>query len=183
MPPTSSRDVVQSRTTLMAHDRAHRTFDLVETACLIRGAIARTFRPMFPDTRFSVRVSRFAGGTAIAVKWTDGPTEVRVRALLEPFRAFEDSVDGPRVYRTTFYEGRPCRYASAYLTGSRLISEAFLAECIRAVADEPLSPEMPGVTPETVRYRMGWRRAVATDAVPSRSGAEAHLVDEVTALG
>lgn len=51
--------------------------DIVEIARRIR----RQLRSEFPGVKFSVRTSRFSGGSSIDVKWTDGPTEKQVKPV------------------------------------------------------------------------------------------------------
>ena len=55
--------------------------DVVEVAKLIR----RALKMAFPGTTFSVRSSRFAGGTAISVVWTGTPIEAEVKQLIGRF--------------------------------------------------------------------------------------------------
>lgn len=55
---------------------------VTQTAARLRVAL----REQFPGVNFSVRSSRFAGGTSIYVGWTDGPTEKAVRVLSQGFR-------------------------------------------------------------------------------------------------
>ena len=57
---------------------------LTDTAKLIRA----TLKAKFPGIKFSVRSSRYAGGSSIDVRWNDGPGQRRRagrdRALREP---------------------------------------------------------------------------------------------------
>lgn len=62
-----------------------RTIDVVDVAKLIRNAL----KIAFPDTKFTVRSSRFAGGASIRVKWSARPIEAEVGQLLERFRGLE----------------------------------------------------------------------------------------------
>ena len=47
---------------------------VVEVAKIIRGILKETF----PETKFSVRLSRYSGGASVAVGWEDGPSDRRV---------------------------------------------------------------------------------------------------------
>lgn len=55
--------------------------DLVATAKLMRRHLAGAF----PGIKFSVRTSRFAGGSSADVSWTDGPTDSQVTAVVKAF--------------------------------------------------------------------------------------------------
>lgn len=56
--------------------------DTKDVAKLIRSAL----REAFPDTRFSVRLSRYSGGSSIDVYWTDGPTAEMVECIAGAFQ-------------------------------------------------------------------------------------------------
>lgn len=58
-----------------------RYIDTAETAKLIRARL----KAEFPKTKFSVRISRYAGGSSIYVNWTDGPTSKRVNQEIGGF--------------------------------------------------------------------------------------------------
>lgn len=64
---------------------------VVETAKLVRKALKREF----PTTKFSVRSDSYAGGAAIRVSWTDGPTTKKVEAVVGCFAGadFDGSID------------------------------------------------------------------------------------------
>ena len=53
-----------------AEERNARTLDARELATAIRGALRREF----PRVKFGVTIARYAGGSSVYVKWTDGPT-------------------------------------------------------------------------------------------------------------
>lgn len=69
-----------------------RYVDTKETASLVRAKLKK----LFPWVKFSVRISRYAGGSSIHVEWTDGPTEKMVQAACEEFRG--DYFDGMTDY-------------------------------------------------------------------------------------
>lgn len=68
-----------------------RYLTVTETAKLVR----KTLRARFPGIKFSVRSSSFAGGTAIDVRWTDGPTETEVDGVVAAYRSrgFDSMID------------------------------------------------------------------------------------------
>ena len=49
--------------------------DVKESAKEVRKVLKTTY----PDIKFSVRIRRFAGGSAVDIAWTDGPTGSEVR--------------------------------------------------------------------------------------------------------
>ena len=62
---------------------------LVEAAKLIRANLKREF----PDVKFSVRSSRYSGGSSIDVRWVDGP--YGVDHIIRPFagKGFDGMID------------------------------------------------------------------------------------------
>lgn len=48
--------------------------DVAQASRLIKSALVRKF----PHSAFTVRSSRFSGGSSISVRWIDGPTEAMV---------------------------------------------------------------------------------------------------------
>ncbi len=65
--------------------------DTKDTAKLVR----RALKAAFPGTAFSVRISRYSGGSSVTVDWTDGPTETAVRQLTDVYSGvgFESMTD------------------------------------------------------------------------------------------
>lgn len=72
-------------------ERTRFDIDLVDVAKLMRHRLAT----LFPGVTFSVRTSRFAGGSDIRVQWTDGPRARKVEEVVHPFhsRGFDGSID------------------------------------------------------------------------------------------
>ena len=68
-----------------------RYISLKDTATMIRAALRR----QFPRTKFSVRGHAYAGGAAIDVNWTDGPTAHLVEPTIKAFAGgrFDGSID------------------------------------------------------------------------------------------
>jgi Large polyvalent protein associated domain 29 len=89
-----------------------------EAAKYIRADLKRAF----PETRFSVRASYFSMGSAVDVRYTDGPPEADVQAILKRYggRGFDGMDD------STFYEKAvdPERRTAAFLRVQREQSEA-----------------------------------------------------------
>jgi predicted RNA methylase len=67
------------------------TIATVECAKLIRAALKRAF----PDTKFSVRSSKYSMGSSIDVSWTDGPTRRMVETLAGQYHgsSFDGMID------------------------------------------------------------------------------------------
>ena len=55
------------------------------THALAAKAIRTLLRETYPAVKFEVRARSFAGGDAVDVSWTDGPTSEAVRGLLRPY--------------------------------------------------------------------------------------------------
>lgn len=68
-----------------------RDISVAETARLVRKALKRAL----PGHKFSVRSKSYSGGASITVRWTDGPTEPEVRAIVAPYAGgdFDSSID------------------------------------------------------------------------------------------
>lgn len=65
--------------------------NLNDTAKLIRGVL----KAKFPNTKFSVRGSKYAGGSSLRVNWMDGPTAGLVEAFINGFKggSFDGMID------------------------------------------------------------------------------------------
>jgi hypothetical protein len=55
--------------------------DTKDTAKLVRARL----KAAFPGVTFSVRISRYSGGSSVTVDWRDGPTETAVRAITDVY--------------------------------------------------------------------------------------------------
>jgi hypothetical protein len=62
-----------------------------ETAKLVRQKLKATF----PGQKFSVRSDNYAGGSAIRIRWTDGPRETDVRSAMHTYEGatFDGMID------------------------------------------------------------------------------------------
>jgi hypothetical protein len=65
--------------------------DTAQVAKLVRKVLKRTY----PAIKFSVRTSRYSGGSAVDVSYTDGPTREEVDGVLEVFggATFDGMID------------------------------------------------------------------------------------------
>jgi hypothetical protein len=85
---------------------------VTDTAKLVRYWLAREF----PGVKFSVRSSRYAGGAALHVEWTDGPLVQQVDTVIRPFtgEGFDGMTDSTTRNEAWFYPatGKAFRFAS-----------------------------------------------------------------------
>lgn len=67
------------------------TLDTADVAKLIRKRLG----VRFPLARFNVHTKRFAGGSEVSIRWTDGPRGKDVEAEVKPFegKGFDGSID------------------------------------------------------------------------------------------
>lgn len=74
-------------------DRLGRTpyMDTADVAKCIRSTLAKAF----PRTKFSVKISRYAGGSSVHVSWLDGPTDKLVADIVDRFegKGFDGMID------------------------------------------------------------------------------------------
>lgn len=70
---------------------ADKYIDTVETAKIIR----KVLKTYFPDIKFSVRSSKYSGGSSIDIGWTDGPTSNQVKKITDYFEgaSFDGMID------------------------------------------------------------------------------------------
>lgn len=74
----------------------YRYVDVAEAAKMLRLELKNNF----PGVRFSVRSDRFAGGSAIVIRWADGPTEGQVREVADRFKGSDfDSMTDSTIMR------------------------------------------------------------------------------------
>jgi hypothetical protein len=68
-----------------------RYIDTAEVARMLRPQLKR----VFPGVKFSVRISRYSGGSSIDVRWTDGPTVEQVEGVTHGFQGgrFDGMID------------------------------------------------------------------------------------------
>jgi len=105
-----------------------RSYSLTATAGLIREAL----KAAFPAVKFSVTTDRFAGGTALDIRYTDGPSGQQVKEVYAPFLSGHfDSLQDMHVYNaglTAVGEaGQLVRlsFGAKYIDSHRSYSEAY----------------------------------------------------------
>jgi hypothetical protein len=106
----------------MTADR--RWIDTVDVAKMVRGILRRRF----PKTRFTVRSSRYAGGSSIHVDWTDGPTRRRVEEEIGHYQgaSFDGMID-LKSYHDSELDGERVHFGNDFLNCQRSTSQTFIA--------------------------------------------------------
>lgn len=109
------------------------SYDLLETAKLLRAEL----KAKFPGTKFSVRTSRFSGGTAIQVTYTDGPRYVDVDTVARSYAAgtFDGMTDSYELRKHVGPGGKLIRYGARFVSTSREYSRAAMT-CARRYVNE-----------------------------------------------
>lgn len=95
-----------------------RWIDTAEVAKLIRKHLKKNFA----GVKFSVRISRYSGGSSINVNWTDGPTVKQVETVTHPFQGnrFDGMIDLQYHASQWYCEEHGARVAEIYGHGNGL---------------------------------------------------------------
>lgn len=111
-----------------------RDIDVNETSKIIK----RTLKVAFPNVKFSVRLSKYAGGHSIDAHWTDGPTDRQVKAIMDRFngKGFDGMTDCSFYCGERMYQGERVDFHSGYVNGSRRYSAEFMRLVAARVAKE-----------------------------------------------
>jgi hypothetical protein len=111
--------------------------DTKDTAKLIRAKV----KTVFPNIKFSVKISRYSGGSSIDINWTDGPTTKQVDAVLEEYRG--DYFDGMIDYHggiIRLVDGKHVHYGGSMSTNrslSRKFCEQVLVQVQKKYGESP----------------------------------------------
>ncbi len=107
-----------------------RFIDTKDVAKLIRRELK-----VFKGTKFSVRISRYAGGSSIRVSWVDGPTDLEVKSLISHYKggSFDGSID-LMSYHDSNLDGEQVHFGNGFLFTERTITADLFAECRSYVA-------------------------------------------------
>ncbi len=125
--------------------------------------IRTELKKAFPGVKFSVTSDRFAGGDAIRVSWTDGPTDDAVTDITNKYKAghfngMEDIYEYSSDLWTEIFGD------AKYISTSRAYSDAAVDAAIAAVV-----AKYGGDTITVADYRQGkswsWRNAPGPNAV------------------
>lgn len=98
--------------TLPTTETTSRYIDTADVAKLVR----KHLKKEFPGVKFSVRTDRYAGGSSVDVKWTDGPTANTVDAVIAPFSGakFDGMIDLKYHARTWYCPEHGARVGATY---------------------------------------------------------------------
>ena len=106
---------------------ATRYLTVTDTAKLLR----QVLKAEWPDTRFSVKSSKYAGGASIRVGWVDGPTEWDVSQVTDLYRGaeFDGMTDCKTPVRSlAVVDGEPVElhYGADFIFAERSFSDPFV---------------------------------------------------------
>lgn len=105
-----------------------RYIPVLETAKLIR----RALKEAFPEIRFSVRTSQYAGGSSINISWAEGPKHDTVKDIAEAFQGGDfDGMTDCKKTRSHTINGEPVKFGGDFVFCTREIPK----EKISAAAD------------------------------------------------
>lgn len=119
--------------------RAVIRIDTADVAKLIRKDLKR----VFPTIKFSVRTSRYAGGSSIDVYWTDGPTTKQVDRLIKHYAgsSFDGMIDLKSYHDEEQPDGAVVHYGADHVFATRSYSAGFLRSiALEVAADWGMTP-------------------------------------------
>ena len=120
--------------------------DTVDVAKLIR----KSLKVEFPETKFSVKTSRYAGGSSINVNWTDGPTYTQVNPVVKFYAGsrFDGMTDSTEYLFHTTEAGEEIHYMVDHVFTNRSLSVDFLTQGVAHVVSIVETSEEPRYTIE-----------------------------------
>ena len=85
---------------------------VTETAKLIRQAL----KEAFPEIRFSIKTSRYSGGSSIRIRWVDGPKASSVEAIAKAFQGgYFDGMTDYTGHHTHTLNGEPVSFGGDFV--------------------------------------------------------------------
>ena len=124
--------------------------DTVDCAKLIRRDLARHF----PGIKFSVRSSRYSGGSSIDVGWTDGPTTKQVSPIAKRYQgaSFDGMTDMKEYHEDLVLQPdgivKTVHYGADYVFSTRSYSQP---DAFRETIAKRCCADFDGLT-----YEPGW---------------------------
>lgn len=110
---------------------------------LVVGAsnIRKLLKQEFPGVKFSVRSESFAGGNAISIHWTDGPTSKQVEAIASDFKQgyFNGMDDSYEYNRSSFVQ---IFGGAKYVSASRTLSPDGMRQVAAEMGYDPATVDM-----------------------------------------
>ncbi len=84
--------------------------DIKQTAAIIRAELKKAF----PETKFSIRLKRYSGGSHVSIHYTDGPPNKAVEAITDQFygRGFDGMTDCS-THHDTVWNGKTVHFAGS----------------------------------------------------------------------
>lgn len=106
--------------------------DTVVVAKMIR----KELKAAFPSVKFSVKSSRYTGGSSINVSWQNGPTDKMVNEVIGHFHgATFNGMEDIKEYHTTELNGEEVRFGNDFLFTSRDIDDEYVQMIIDIAID------------------------------------------------
>lgn len=130
-----------------------REYSLAETAKAVKAVL----REAYPGTKWSVRSHSYSGGSAIRVRWIDGPTSKDVRDMIDVFGSatFDGMIDlKSYITRGRTWKGQRVRFHGDWVSCSRSVSAGNLNEVGRAYA-KTTGVRVPRAVPSNFDKRAG----------------------------
>lgn len=104
--------------------------DTADVAKIIRKELKATW----PETKFSVRISRYAGGSSVRVGWTDGPKQREVETLVGRWQGKDfDGMTDSTTYRGAFEHEGELVHTTCWVSCSRDHSPLANAQAVNAI--------------------------------------------------
>jgi len=104
---------------------------VTEVAKLVRQAL----KEAFPDIRFGVRSSRYAGGASLSVSWRDGPNEAQVTSITDRFRgSYFDGTTDYQGSRYSMIDGQLVSFGADYIHTRRSYSRRTVERVVARIA-------------------------------------------------
>lgn len=129
---------------------ASKTIDITEVAKLVREVL----KLEFPAAKFTVKSSRYSGGSSIRVNWQDGPTTKQVEDVAGFYKgaSFDGMTDMKSYHHHTNEAGEQVHYGNDYIFFNRSISAEQLTPFAEYVAKHYHLETASGETVENYQY-------------------------------
>lgn len=129
---------------------ASKTIDITSVAKLVREML----KLEFPVTKFSVKSSRYSGGSSISVNWQDGATVKQVEDVVGFYKgaSFDGMTDMKSYHHHTNEAGEQIHYGNDYIFFRRSISAEQLAPFADYVAKHYHLQTLSGETVTDYQY-------------------------------
>ena len=104
-----------------------RYIDTADCAKMLRKQLKKSF----PGAKFSVKISRYSGGSSMRVAWVDGPTVKQVRAVSDPYAgaSFDGMIDMQHYNKAILLKDGTVTYGESQGTlGSRGVDPGYKFE-------------------------------------------------------